>query len=240
MKEVKSSGTAIVLSFFLTGLGQLYAGRIGRGILMMILTPVLWAIGWFGGFATLLGGLGGLFGQTASERAAAGGFGLVGFLFAAVPIVWWIWGMVDANNLCKQFNEAAALQGKRSSPGVGLAPQPISPPSEGGPAVQAAPQVGLDLDVSHLTKKCPQCAELINLEALVCRFCAHKFDEAAVKAGVESAKALALDKLGRVPSAREQDLLNRAVCPQCEAWQNLEHTPETILCKSCNTRFRRV
>jgi TM2 domain-containing membrane protein YozV len=51
MPETKSSGAAIVLSFFWTGLGQLYAGRIARGLIMMVLTPIIWAIGWFDGFS---------------------------------------------------------------------------------------------------------------------------------------------------------------------------------------------
>ena len=37
---MKNPGVAAVLSFFFTGLGQIYNGEIGKGILMMILQVV--------------------------------------------------------------------------------------------------------------------------------------------------------------------------------------------------------
>jgi len=83
--ETKSSGTAIVLSFFWTGLGQLYAGTIARGLVMIGITPIIWAIGWFGGFATFFGGLGTIVGRTAQESSSWAGFGLMGF-FWALPL----------------------------------------------------------------------------------------------------------------------------------------------------------
>ena len=40
VKEVKSSGLAAVLSVLLPGLGQIYNGQIGKGILFMVLLVV--------------------------------------------------------------------------------------------------------------------------------------------------------------------------------------------------------
>src|SRR2546425_7026678 len=110
MPEIKSTGTGIVLSFFWTGLGQLYAGRIARGLIMMALTPIIWVIGWIGGLSAMLGGLGSLFAPTAREAAAAGGYGFFGVLLALVPIAWWIWGMVDAKGLCEDFNRGVGAR----------------------------------------------------------------------------------------------------------------------------------
>ena len=86
VREMKSGGTGIVLSFFWTGLGQLYAGSIARGLIMMILTPFMWAIGWFGGFAAMLGGLGTLVAPNAQESAKSSSFGVFGFVIAMTPV----------------------------------------------------------------------------------------------------------------------------------------------------------
>lgn len=37
-REMKSPGIAVVLSFFIPGLGQLYNGQIGKGIVVMIVS----------------------------------------------------------------------------------------------------------------------------------------------------------------------------------------------------------
>lgn len=109
VRETKNSGTGIVLSFFWTGLGQLYAGAIPRSLILMAATPVVWAIGWFGGFAALLGGIGFLVAPTAQDSASAGGIGFFGFLMALAPVAWWIWGMVDAKRLCEAFNRGTII-----------------------------------------------------------------------------------------------------------------------------------
>jgi len=107
--EIKSTGTAIVLSFLWTGLGQLYAGCIARGIILMILTPIIWSIAWFGGFVGLLGSTASLVQTTYNPApAGAGGVGIMGILLAFAGVAWWIWGMVDAKNLCEAFNRHQA------------------------------------------------------------------------------------------------------------------------------------
>ena len=118
MPEVKSSGIAIVMSFFWTGLGQLYAGSIGVGLAMMLATPVIWAIGFIGGLSGLftggLGALGGLVatdptsGVSAGEAAMVGGVGVVGIVVGLLPVGWWVWGMLDAKKRCEVHNASTS------------------------------------------------------------------------------------------------------------------------------------
>lgn len=72
--EGKSAGLAVFLSFLLAGLGQFYAGQIGKGIMFII-------------FDLIVGAL------NAS---------IVGLIFG-IPLyfVIWIWSMVDAYKSCK-------------------------------------------------------------------------------------------------------------------------------------------
>ncbi len=44
MVEEKSSGIAVILSFFIPGLGQIYNGQIGKGILIIILFVIFGAL----------------------------------------------------------------------------------------------------------------------------------------------------------------------------------------------------
>ncbi len=66
---------AALLSALLCGLGQIYNGRVLRGIVLMILMLILWAVG------SLLGVL---------------TFGLGMLPFAIVAGALWIFGVVDA------------------------------------------------------------------------------------------------------------------------------------------------
>lgn len=70
----KSPGLALFLSFLLAGLGQFYAGDIGKGIMFIILDFVAWGLN-----ATIVG------------------------LIFGIPLYFiiWIWSMIAAYNACK-------------------------------------------------------------------------------------------------------------------------------------------
>jgi|SRR5580704_10939632 len=42
VREMRNPGVAAVLSFFIPGVGQIYNGKILRGIFWLIVTPGLW------------------------------------------------------------------------------------------------------------------------------------------------------------------------------------------------------
>jgi TM2 domain-containing membrane protein YozV len=118
--ETKNSGIAIVLSFFWTGLGQLYAGRIGRGLIMMAVAPFVWLIGWAVGFSGIAGLL--------SGSRAGSGLGLLGVLAGLLPLAYWVWGMTDARNLCFLHNR----QSRGLTPVAGYAAVEQDKPQAGG------------------------------------------------------------------------------------------------------------
>jgi len=74
----KNSGLAAVLSLIIPGLGQMYAGRIGRGLLFLfIVVPMTVIIAMF--FFWL-------------------------FVPLFLPLGFWIWNIYDAYNLCNAYN----------------------------------------------------------------------------------------------------------------------------------------
>ena len=84
----KNEGTALVLSIVLgllglCGIGQIYAGKVGRGIGIMIGSWVLIAVG----IMTM-------------------GIGLIAYLAI------FIWQIFDTKNLCKEYNEFVSLNGR--------------------------------------------------------------------------------------------------------------------------------
>ena len=96
----KSTGIAAVLSILWAGLGQIYVGRIGRGIALMLIHLFLVSAG---GVAVLIGGLFGGVG------------GLVGgsLLLIIMITVLWAWNIFDAYKLANKYNESAVNAGRR-------------------------------------------------------------------------------------------------------------------------------
>jgi len=84
----KNEGTALILSIILgilgiCGIGQIYAGKVGRGVGMLIGGIILLIIG----FATM-------------------GIGLIAYLG------FFIWQIFDTKNLCRQYNEFVSQNGR--------------------------------------------------------------------------------------------------------------------------------
>jgi len=75
----KISCLAAVLSLIIPGLGQMYAGQIGRGLLFLFIGVPLTAI------------------------IALFFFWLILPLF--LPLAFWIWNIFDAYNICNEYNK---------------------------------------------------------------------------------------------------------------------------------------
>lgn len=106
--QEKNPALAAILSFLINGLGQIYNGEVGKGLIIIgvqIINGLLMFI-------------------------------LIGFITA--PIVF-IWSIYDAYTTAQRLN----AKGHQ--------------------------------DLLENTKQCPQCAERVNREARVCRFCSFQF-----------------------------------------------------------------
>lgn len=93
-----NGGLAAVLSFFWCGLGHIYAGKIGKGIMLMLLYPCFFAFGYLLFFGGLL--------ETASSGAAGAVVSLIGLAFLVCAGIVWVYGMVDSYNLAKRASVA--------------------------------------------------------------------------------------------------------------------------------------
>ena len=96
----KSTGIAAILSILWAGLGQIYVGRIGRGLALMFAHLMLIIAG---GFFVLAGGLFGGIG------GAVGG----GMIFLVLLVVLWAWNVFDAYKQANNYNDALMSNGRR-------------------------------------------------------------------------------------------------------------------------------
>lgn len=83
-----SPGIAAVLSFFWSGVGHLYCGRLARGFVFFGVA-VLLALIWFSGIGAFAGGS-----ATHSMGGVAGGQLFVGVVWLG----WWMFAIIDAYN----------------------------------------------------------------------------------------------------------------------------------------------
>lgn len=114
----KSPGLAAVLSFFFTGLGQIYCGRIGRGLIMMFLIPFVYCIAAFGVFALFIAGAveSHQAGNEAAAQAAAGGAVGIYVLFGLIGFAYWIYNIYDAYEIASDSNRRSG-RGRRERGG---------------------------------------------------------------------------------------------------------------------------
>lgn len=90
---LKSEGTTLILSIVLgllivQGIGHMYVGKIGKGVVILIVGLVLGVIGW----TTIWIGVGAIF--------------LIG------NFILFIWQIIDSRNLCRQYNDYLSKNGK--------------------------------------------------------------------------------------------------------------------------------
>jgi len=102
LPEQKNTGVAAVLAlvlgiFGLMGVGHIYVGKIGRGIVLLIVGIILDVLAWGSfimGFVTF-------------------GLGFIGtIIFAIILLALWIWQTYDAYSLAKKYNKAVRETGK--------------------------------------------------------------------------------------------------------------------------------
>lgn len=89
---LKDTALALILSLIIPGIGQVYCGKVARGITILIVSILLVPILYLG-YAIL-------FVETESDTAL-----LIGLLVAGIAsLAFWIWNIVDAYNTAKEYN----------------------------------------------------------------------------------------------------------------------------------------
>jgi TM2 domain-containing membrane protein YozV len=92
-RKMKSESTTLVLAiilglFGIQGIGHIYAGKVGKGVWILIGSLVLFVIG----VATLFVG--------------------VGVIFLIIYFVIYIWQIIDSRKLCREYNDELEATGE--------------------------------------------------------------------------------------------------------------------------------
>ena len=101
--EEKSAGIAILLSFLWAGAGQLYAGKIVRGIILLL----VYIFAQIGGYFLFFFSIAWIDSFDSLNALIA-----VFVIFLICLTAFWIWNMFDAYNLVKKYNEHMRTTGK--------------------------------------------------------------------------------------------------------------------------------
>jgi TM2 domain-containing membrane protein YozV len=87
----KDPVTAVILSFLIPGVGQIYVGRVLRGVLILLLLIPLYGLGWV------------LFRYSIAATPNLDDFMLASSLIMLVNLIIYIWQIVDANRLAEKY-----------------------------------------------------------------------------------------------------------------------------------------
>lgn len=102
---MKSTGIAAVLSFLFAGLGQVYVGKIARGIIFVCI----------GACVGVLSSILILSGIVIDANGELNGFIMAyiaaGIIILVAYLAFWIWQIFDAHKLANQYNDALKQTG---------------------------------------------------------------------------------------------------------------------------------
>jgi len=113
----KSPGTAALIAFIggifaLPGIGHIYVGKVGRGIGILILGLILYALSVVTIFS--VGFLASLEQPNSAPEYASAGIGVIAMMlvFSMAYVVLFIWQIFNARKLAKKFNELVRTTSK--------------------------------------------------------------------------------------------------------------------------------